>query len=104
MPTRQQQRLAPDAGRDEIARISDLTLVADVNPGLAIDSLELKLENLRVGVEAAMNAAGLDQGTHVVAYWHWGCSEQLQLEINPPPAEGKGPGSAERRARAGRQM
>ena len=34
----------------EIAGLAQLTLVADVNPGAAEDVLQLKLENLRIGI------------------------------------------------------
>src|SRR5262249_36377278 len=58
---RQQQRLAADAGGDEVAGIFDLALVADVNPRHAEDTRELQLENPGGGVEPTMHPPGLHQ-------------------------------------------
>jgi hypothetical protein len=54
-------RLAGDLRAEEIADIPDLALVPDIDPGGAEDALELRFENRRVGVEAAMNAGRLHQ-------------------------------------------
>ena len=91
---REQQRLAADAGRDEVAGIPDLALVADIDPCRAEDALELELENLRIGVEPAVHPAGLDQRTDGFARWHGATPGPLPPKPNAPVAGRKGPRAA----------
>src|SRR5262245_42344217 len=66
----EQQRLASDPGGEKVPRIPDLAFVPDIDPRGAEDSLQLELEHLRVAIEAPVDAAGLNQGTDVVAGDH----------------------------------
>jgi hypothetical protein len=54
-------RLAPDFRAEIVADVLNLAFVADVDPCGAEDPPKFKLENLRIGVEAAMNARGLHE-------------------------------------------
>ena len=54
-------RLAPDLGAKVIARLANLTFVADIDPGAAEDALEFKLEDRRIVVERTMNGRRLYQ-------------------------------------------
>ena len=51
--------LRADSRAEVIAGVLDLAFVADIDPRGAEDAPKLKLENLRIDVEAAMNARGL---------------------------------------------
>jgi hypothetical protein len=57
----EQELGAPDAAAHEIAGARQTALVRDVDPQPAEDALELELEHRRVGIDATMNAPGLDQ-------------------------------------------
>src|SRR5262249_43297794 len=63
----EQQRLAPDPRRQKISGIFDLALVPDIDPCRAENSLELQLEDVRVGVDASVHPARPDQGADIVA-------------------------------------
>ena len=51
---------------EEVARIRDLALVAEQQPGPAEQALHLELEHVRIGVDGAVDAVGLDQSGDVV--------------------------------------
>src|SRR5262249_4936508 len=51
---------------EEVARIRHLALVAEQQPGPAEQPLHLELEHLRIGVDRAVDAIGLDQSGDVV--------------------------------------
>ena len=53
--------LAPHARREEIAGAPHLALVTEDQPRAAKDPVHLELEDLRIGVDGAMDAVGLDQ-------------------------------------------
>jgi hypothetical protein len=45
-------------GGEIVARLFDLALVADIDPGGVEDAIHLQCEDRRIGVEPAMHAAG----------------------------------------------
>jgi hypothetical protein len=53
--------LAADESPRVVAGIANLALVADVNPRGAEDSFHLRFEDCRIGIEPAMDAAGLHE-------------------------------------------
>ena len=54
-------RLARDTRTEIVARLFDLTLVSDIDPGARKDAGHLQFENVRIRVDAAMHARGLHQ-------------------------------------------
>ena len=58
---RHDHRLAPELGGDVVTRIRHLAAVADEQPGAAEDALHLEFENLGIGIDAPVHAAGLDE-------------------------------------------
>src|SRR5579863_7442732 len=59
-------RLAAEIGGDEIARIGHLAGVADEQPGAAEDALHFQVEQIRIGIDAPVHAAGLDELSDLV--------------------------------------
>ena len=55
-------RLAPDARQPKVARIGNLRLVTDVDPGAVKDLFDLQLEHRRVREQAAVDAVLAHQG------------------------------------------
>lgn len=53
--------LAPELARDPVARVRHLRLVPDEHPAAPEDAIDLVLEDLRIGIEAAMHPPVLDQ-------------------------------------------
>src|SRR5215471_1424902 len=86
---REQERLFADSGRNKIARTFDLALVPDIDPGVTEHTFELQFENVRIGIEAAVHAAGLDQRTNVVGRWHLGYSGTICLNLTRLPSTEK---------------
>jgi hypothetical protein len=58
--------LAPELGGNEVAGLRHLACVADEQPGAPEDPFHLQLEDVRVGINVAMDAARLDQLGDVV--------------------------------------
>jgi hypothetical protein len=54
-------RLPPHARGEEVARIPNLTLVADEKPGAAEDPIHLEVEERGIGVHRPVDTVGLDQ-------------------------------------------
>ena len=52
--------LAADLRGDEVAGLRHLARVPDEQPSAAEDALHLQLEHLRIGVDVAVHATGLD--------------------------------------------
>ena len=59
-------RLAAEVGGDEVAGIWHLAGMADEQPRAREDAFHLQLEHVGIGVDAAMHAAGFNQGGDVV--------------------------------------
>jgi hypothetical protein len=64
--TNHHDRLATETRREVVAGIPDLAFVADVDPCDAEDALHLQLEDLRVGVQPAVNAPRLNERREVL--------------------------------------
>ena len=60
------RNLVVDVGGVEIAGIRHLAFMAYEYPGLAPDALHLQLKNVRVGIDAAMQAGGFHQPAQVL--------------------------------------
>ena len=58
---RHDHRLPPEFGGEIIARIGDLAGMADEQPGPPENPLHLQFEDIRIGIDAAVDASGLDQ-------------------------------------------
>src|SRR5262249_30078786 len=58
--------LAAELGRDVVARLGDLALMPDIQPGAAEDPAHLELENTRIGIDAAADAPRLNQTRDVI--------------------------------------
>ena len=54
-------RLAAELGGDEIAGIRDLARMTDEQPGAAEDAFHLQVEQVRIGIDAPVHTAGLDE-------------------------------------------
>ena len=58
---RHDHRLASQFGGDVVPRVRYLAAVADEQPGAAEDALHLEFENVGIGIDAPVHAAGLDE-------------------------------------------
>ena len=58
--------LARDVDAIEIAGVGHEAVVTNIKPRALEDALHLELEDLRVGIDAAMNAILFDQAAYVV--------------------------------------
>ena len=58
------QRLSADLGAQEVARLAKLTLMGHEDPGTPEYAFHLHFEDVGIGVDAAMDTAGFDQGFH----------------------------------------
>ena len=58
---RHHHRLPPEFGGKKIARIGDLAGMADEQPGPAENPLHLQFEDIRIGIDAPVDASRLDQ-------------------------------------------
>ena len=59
----QHHRLLADEGGEIVARLLHLAFMADIDPGGAEDALHFEIENGGIGIDAAMNARRLHQGS-----------------------------------------
>ena len=64
--THHDDRLAAEIGGDEIARVRHLAGVTDEQPGAAEDAFHFQVEQVRIGVDAPVHAAGLDELSDLV--------------------------------------
>src|SRR5262249_26392112 len=87
--THHQHRLGPDPGSEIISRVGDLTVVADVNPGVAEHVLHFEREHLLVDIDVAMNLGLAHErlyGFDVTALSGHRCLLPDPLSTREPPA------------------
>ena len=58
--------LPSELGGDVVAGLRHLAGMADEQPRLAEDALHLELEDVRIGVDVAVHATGLDEAGDVI--------------------------------------